>query len=487
MADQKKPGSSGTGVARWKSENASATKGGSKAPSGGVQAARKRLAAESRRQMAALVVALVIVVASVVALFPLSSTFGWSLDFGGGTAYVYVASDADAAEEAAEVLQERLESVGVDGVRVSASDGEVTVQVPADQDAEEMVELCSGVGHLEFVNLNEMWDPEAIVKIEAGTIGFEVDSDYYVAMFDGSSVTSVSVGLYDYEYDEETYTITYTYGISVDLDDEAAEVFAEVTEQLAPVYGQIVVLFDGVVMASPSVSEAITSGSVTFSGDFSLQEALAIQAAIESGELPCTLTYSSTATIDSSLGLGSVALTVLAALGALALAAVALWLWARRSGLLVVPALAAAELVEVGGFALLSRLGVLEPTVGGLVAGLLAPVATLVVSVVTVVTLRRKVAEGSTPRDAALTLLGEQAKLVGIVALALVVVGAVWAVVAPDLATRGVGLAAVVAAPAMVVAWALVLVPLVKLAAAGSMRENPSGWGLAAPAKKASD
>lgn len=441
---------------------------------------RRPMPAESKSQVTALIVAAVILVVGIIALIPFSDTLGWGLDFGGGTSWTFTAEDADSAEEAAEMVAERLEYVGVDGVRVEATDdGEVIVSVPSNQDAEEIVLLSAQVGHFEFVNLDEISDPEAIAKIQAGTTGFTIDSEYYTAMFDGSQITDVEAGIYSYDYDEDTGEITYEYGLSVTLTDEATEIFAEVSAQLASVYGQIVVLYDGEVMTAPAVSEEISDGELTFSGDFGLVTALAMQASLENGELPTTLTYSSTAEVSSVLSGTTLVIVIVVIVAVIAVAAIALYAWARRAGLLILLATIVSCVFEIAGIGLISRFGYIEPTIGCMIAALLAPLVTLIISCESYSVIRSKVAGGLSARDSAMSVRKTLAKQVVIACVVLAVVGLIFVLIASDDADRGVGAAAIVAAVASPLAWLLVLVPSLRLAAAGPMRTNPSGWGLA--------
>ncbi len=80
-----------------------------------------------------------------------------------------------------------------------------------------------------------------------------------------------------------------TYAVSVILCDSGRDKFAAATEELAGTSTPIAIWFDDELISAPAVSTAITDGKAVITGDFTLDSASELAAAIDSGALPCGL------------------------------------------------------------------------------------------------------------------------------------------------------------------------------------------------------
>lgn len=475
---EKKTDKKPTGIDRWKSgAGKDADKKADKAARKSRRQRRRPLPADTRHALGFLACAVVLMVAAVAATWPPAERLGWGSDFAGATETVFSAADPDSASDAASKLQARLDSLGVSGAEVtSADDGTVTVRVPSGVDGSSTVSAASGVGHLELVLVDSISDPETLAKIQAGASDVTLEEGTYEVLVDGSEITSAEV--------VTVYSSLGMYGISLTMNSDAASRFAEATAQIAPVSGSIAIVLDGTVVTAPSVSEEIDGGQVTISYGFTLDEASALKAAVEGGTLPTELTEQSSTAVSPAIGSGQLLRAAAVAGAALAVVLVALLAIERLLGLVAFASLVFALVLEVGGLALFSAMGVFVPSIKAYVLASIVAVVPVVVAAGILWSLRSDVRAGKDPRLAMRAPLNPYAKRLGVIAAVLVVVDGV----APFfLMTRieavGCLVSSLVAVASWAVAFVLVFVPLLRIAAAGPMRRRPGLWGVS-PSKR---
>lgn len=464
MRDEKN-GKGATGVRRW-----GATAGS--APRGRAGRAGRGVPSDARSQIAALLAALVLLVASVLLALPPAEVLGWGVDFAGGTSYSYALADsaADTAATAAAV-RSRLSALGVRGARVSSGEG-VTVEVPAGQDAADAVAVATRPGRVELVRLDAISDADALARVQAGASGVVLAEGTYEAFLDNSSIASIDPVRLSASSD--------LYGIQITFTSEGAEAFAEVTSELAPVGGQVAVVFDGTVVAAPGVSDPITDGVVTVSAGLSLTDAAGMQAAVRTGVLPAELGEGTAAPLAPAVsGTGLLRALVVAGVAALA-ALVALLATMRLLGLVAYAGLVSVAVLEVGGLAALSRAGLFVPTGAAYVVAAIVVCATFLELLRVLWRVRSCVRGGTDPRDAGSVALRRHARELAVVAVAFVAGGlALFLLVSEGgLASNPAGLAWPVAAVAGALTLLLVCLPLTR-AFSRAMRANPDAWGVA--------
>lgn len=462
MRDEKN-GKGATGVSRWGAAAGPAPR--SKAGRAG-----RGVPFDTRSQIAALAVAVVLLVASVLLALPPAEVLGWGVDFAGGTSYSYPLADggADSAATAAAV-RSRLSALGVRGARVGSGEG-VTVEVPAGQDAADAVEVATRPGRVELVRLDAISDADALARVQAGASGVALAEGSYEAFLDSSSIASVDPVRLSASSD--------LYGIQITFTSEGAEAFAEVTSELAPVGGQVAVVFDGTVVAAAGVSDPITDGVVTVSADLSLTDAAGMQAAVRTGVLPAELGEGAVAPLAASV---SGLLRALVVAGVVALVAlVALLATMRLLGLVAYAGLVSVAVLEVGGLAALSRAGLFVPTVTAYVVAAIVVCAAFLELLRVLWRVRSCVRGGTDPRDAGRVALRRLARELGVIAVAFVAGGIALFLLVPEggLASNPAGLAWPVAAVAGALSLLLVCLPLTR-ACSRAMRANPDAWGVA--------
>lgn len=462
MRDEKN-GKGATGVSRW-----GAAAG--PAPRSRARRAGRGVPSDVRSQIAALAVAVALLVASVLLALPPAEVLGWGVDFAGGTSYSYPLADggADPAATAAAV-RSRLSALGVRGARVSSGEG-VTVEVPAGQDAADAVEVATRPGRVELVRLDAISDADALARVQAGASGVALAEGSYEAFLDSSSIASVDPVRLSASSD--------LYGIQITFTSEGAEAFAEVTSELAPVGGQVAVVFDGTVVAAAGVSDPITDGVVTVSADLSLTDAAGMQAAVRTGVLPAELGEGAVAPLAASV---SGLLRALVVAGVVALVVlVALLATMRLLGLVAYAGLVSVAVLEVGGLAALSRAGLFVPTVTAYVVAAIVVCAAFLELLRVLWRVRSCVRGGTDPRDAGRVALRRLARELGVIAVAFVAGGIALFLLVPEggLASNPAGLAWPVAAVAGALSLLLVCLPLTR-ACSRAMRANPDAWGVA--------
>lgn len=469
MRDEKnaKGAKGATGVSRWSAAAGSA-------PRGRAGRARAGVPADARAQIGVLAVALALLVASVLLALPPAEVLGWGADFAGGTSYSYALSDetADAWASAAAV-RSRLSTLGVRGARVTAEGDGVTVEVPAGQDAGQAVAAATRPGRVELVRLDAVSDADALARVQSGASGVTLDEGTYEAFLDSSSIASIEPVRLSASSD--------LYGIQITFTREGAEAFAAVTDELAPVGGQIAVVFDGTVVAAPGVSDPITDGVVTVSAGISLAEATGMQAAARTGVLPAALAETSVSGLAPAVSqAGLLRVGVVAGAAALVVLA-ALLATMRLLGLVAYAGLVSVAVFQVGGLAALSRAGLFVPTVTAYVVAVIVTCATFLELLRVLWRVRSCVRGGTDPRDAGRVALRRFGRELAIAAGSFVVGGLLLFFLVSDggLASGPAGLAWPVAAVAGALALLMVCLPLTRLCAR-AMRANPDAWGVAA-------
>ena len=467
-----------TGVDRWReATHTEATPNSKSDPARG----KKRVSAAVRGSRVTLVWAAVLCAVAVACGIGFFGSLSLGVDVSGGQQLVFTAwqegdgPSQDEMSEAADVLRSRLVSQGISGgsVKVDGDTG-LLVNVPATDDPDALASTIGETGKLEFVRVDEIGDAEAMAKLQNGTEDVELESDVYTAFLDGSHVTKAQVQLASSSSSSSSSSTSYA--VVVTFDSEGAETFAEVTKELAETSGQIAIVVDGVVKSAPSVSSEIAGGTVSISGNFTLDEALQLKSSLDSGTLPVNLTYEEVRDLVPVLGVRR----ALFAFGALvALVAVVGVVAFRLLGLAAALASALTGALAFGCLAVLSAAGASFGFTLFSLAGLgLSVVLSAAGSFALFGSFRRAARSGKSIRSASVATCSSVGGPCG----AAVAVGCVVAVVlvfagAGDFQSLAIALSLGVACAAG--STLLVCVPFLRLAGAGAAKKSPALWGVA--------
>jgi len=125
--------------------------------------------------------------------------------------------------------------------------------------------------------------------------------------------------------------------VSLEFDNEGAQLFAEITEK--NVNKLIAIFLDGYLISAPKVNEPIYGGKAVISGNFSLDEAKKLAQRLNAGALPVPINLVSQSTVGATLGSVAVQKSLIAGLWGLLAIAIFMILYYRLPGLVSVIAL----------------------------------------------------------------------------------------------------------------------------------------------------
>ncbi|MCD7823526.1 MAG: SecD/SecF family protein translocase subunit [Oscillospiraceae bacterium] len=228
------------------------------------------------------------------------SDIRWGIDISGGVEVTFSpAEDVDATQDeldaAKTALELRLVNLGITDyeVYVDYSNSDIIVRFPwqsdeEDFDPEEAVQELGETAELTFREGYETDDYGNPSGTTADTI-----------ILTGDMVTSAQAVFWE---DEDG---TYEYGVSLVLNEEGTEAFAEATTRLAEEEGIISIWMDNTCISYPTVSSAITDGQCQITGDFTYEEASELAEKISAGSLPFALEASNFRSISASMGEGA--------------------------------------------------------------------------------------------------------------------------------------------------------------------------------------
>ena len=262
---------------------------------------KAKMAAERRRLAGPVALTAILLVASIVALFLPMWGIPLGVDLAGGNSVTLTASDyadgAGAADVLA-VLRNRADALEQHDVQVfQTGDDTFELRVPAGYDAASVADALTQGGSLELVRVDTISDADVLQKLQNNASNVTLEQGSYDAFVTPDEVKGASVVSQSY------YGMTY-YAVSVSLDADGASSLADVTEDLSQdgASGQIAVVMDGTVIASPSVSTKIEGGKINISGGFTEDQAYAYASAIAGGKLPCSLSQAEPAEVGVTLG-----------------------------------------------------------------------------------------------------------------------------------------------------------------------------------------
>ncbi len=298
--------------------------------------------------------------------------FKLGLDLKGGSHLVYEAKTdtlnsadiPDAMESLRDVIDRRINAFGVAepliqvehvGLGESASD-RLVVELPGVTDLKKAQELIGQTPTLEFkTERPEGPEKEALIaayndirtKLENGEeidpVMFNLPDPYFVE----SPLTGKYLKKARVEYAQQAIGPS----ISVEFNAEGAKLFAEITKN--NIGRPVGIYLDGVLISSPVVRDAITTGQAEISGQFTLEEAKELTRNLNLGALPVEIDLLSTETVGATLGSETLADGIKAGLIGFLVVAIFMILWYRVPGLAAIVALAVYAILVLALFKLI--------------------------------------------------------------------------------------------------------------------------------------
>ncbi len=272
--------------------------------------------------------------------------FRLGLDLLGGTHLVYQAdlskseNKGDAMQGVRDVIERRVNYFGVAEplVQISGSD-RLIVELAGISDVTQAIKLIGETPFLEFKETKA--DTQTI--LDAQQKGQRLNEDPFV-----------STGLNGRHLKRATVTFgqqTYQPQVSLELTDEGAKLFAQITKKNL---GKVVAIYlDGAPIEIPVVQSEITDGKAVITGKFTPDQAKTLATRLNSGALPVPITLISQQTIGASLGAESLSKSLKAGIYGLILVALFMILFYRLPGVVSVIALGVYVLIVLAIYKLI--------------------------------------------------------------------------------------------------------------------------------------
>lgn len=219
------------------------------------------------------------------------------LDLAGGVSITYQAKEENpSAEEMRDTiykLQKRVEAYSTEANVYQEGDNRISISIPGVSDANEILEELGQPGSLEF----QTADGETVLT------GSDIET---AKAMSGQNQTTGAT----------------EYTVELQLNDQGQEKFAEATKE--NVGKEISIIYDGEVISSPKVNEAITVNTAYIDGMASYEEAEELASAIRIGGLSLELEELNSQVQGAQLGEEAISTSLLA--GAVGLAVVILFM-----------------------------------------------------------------------------------------------------------------------------------------------------------------
>lgn len=232
-------------------------------------------------------------------------SFRRGLDLEGGTSITLRAEvknlpstqRADALESAKEVIERRINFFGVSEPTIQTSqvnnDSRIIVEIPGVTDVNQAVRLIGQTAQLSFW---EEGDASA-----SGNIASQSAFPLGVAEILGPGATQTELTGKDLKSAAVTFNpSTGAPQVQLTFTPDGGKKFGDITRRNI---GKIVgIVLDDQLIQAPRVNEAILSGSAEITGEYTLEQAKAIQIQLNAGALPVPLTVLEQRAIGASLG-----------------------------------------------------------------------------------------------------------------------------------------------------------------------------------------
>jgi preprotein translocase subunit SecD len=359
----------------------------------------------SRRYKINLLLAVVVAFGGLAAVFLTNTTPNLGLDLEGGTSVILTAQGEnirqDVVEKTVEIIRSRIDALGVAESEVTPSGENILIQLPGVENEGRALEIIGSTAQLTFrqvdarigTNVPENRRPEVTGATGPGVndkavVYPSVDEEGVLYRLKPAALTGDVITRAEAAID----TQSNQWRVNLNMSDEGAETWAELTSRLAclrdegeAIKSQVAIVLDGRVesatgMADPRESPqggvecgtGITGGeSVITVGNEDEAKALAL--VLTTGSLPLTLEQSEVSKVSATLGRDSLNAGITAGMLGLGLLMVYMVLYYRALGLVVWLGLAIFTSTLYSFIAWLGVAGGLSLTLAG-IAGIIVSV-----------------------------------------------------------------------------------------------------------------
>lgn len=262
------------------------------------------------------------------------------LDIQGGVHLTYQADLANIAsseyansmEAVRDVIERRVNLFGVAEplvqVEKSGGDWRLVVELAGIRNISEAIRLIGETPYLEFKE--QRADEERDRILEQIKKGEQIFDDPY---FIPTPLTGRFLKRAQLDFDQTTFEPQ----ISLELTDEGAQIFADITKR--NVGKPVAIYLDGAPLSTPVVREEITGGRAQITGSFTPAQAKELVGRLNAGALPVPITLIVQQAVGASLGEESLARNLYAGLVGFLAVAVFMIVWYRLPGMISVLAL----------------------------------------------------------------------------------------------------------------------------------------------------
>lgn len=450
-----------------------------------------------RRNIWLLILTTMLVLGSVFMFMPPQEKVNQGLDIQGGLSVVLSANSTDGEdvtsddmEKSRAIIESRVNALGASEATVQVQgSNQILVQIPGLSDTETALSTIGKTGKLEFARADSFTNPEDQAAIENGTYVQQqkytddfgnsfasdqvtyrsVQSGTYTPLITGENITRVTV-------DKASETGT-DYAVNLTLDSEGSAAFAQATKELAPTKGQIVIVLDGQIQSAPAVQSEITTGEVSITGGYTLEEAQSLQTVLESGSLPVSFQYEQSQVVGPTLGQDALKSGVIVALLGLLLVILYLLFFYHGLGVLTAAAMLVFAVLYLGLLATLSAFGLFSLSLAG-VAGIVLTIGMAADSSILVLErFREEIRMGRSVKAASLTGV-RHAIETSIDADLVTLVSALTLFFLASASVKGFGLTLALGIICDIVMMLILKAPLVRLLAPHSISKHPGFWGI---------
>lgn len=450
-----------------------------------------------RRNVWLLILTTMLVLGSVFMFMPPQEKVNQGLDIQGGLSVVLSANSTDGEdvtsddmEKSRAIIESRVNALGASEATVQVQgSNQILVQIPGLSDTETALSTIGKTGKLEFARADSFTNPEDQAAIKNGTYVQQqkytddfgnsfasdqvtyrsVQSGTYTPLITGENITRVTV-------DKASETGT-DYAVNLTLDSEGSAAFAQATKELAPTKGQIVIVLDGQIQSAPAVQSEITTGEVSITGGYTLEEAQSLQTVLESGSLPVSFQYEQSQVVGPTLGQDALKSGVIVALLGLLLVILYLLFFYHGLGVLTAAAMLVFAVLYLGLLATLSAFGLFSLSLAG-VAGIVLTIGMAADSSILVLErFREEIRMGRSVKAASLTGV-RHAIETSIDADLVTLVSALTLFFLASASVKGFGLTLALGIICDIVMMLILKAPLVRLLAPHSISKHPGFWGI---------
>ena len=450
-----------------------------------------------RRNVWLLILTTLLIVVSVVLFTPPNEKINQGLDIQGGLSVVLTAKSTDGApvtpedmEKSRAIIESRVNALGASEavVQVQGTD-QILVQIPGLTNTEDALNTIGNTGSLEFARLDSFTDEDVKNAIDSGQTSGEgtvtdefgnafpsgqvqhmaVEAGTYTPIVTGADITNVTIG-------RESEGSTY-YSVNITLNSQGAKAFADASRDLVADHGKIVIILDGEVQSAPAVQSEIPNGEVSITGQYSLEDAKALQTILESGSLPVSFEYAQSQVVGPTLGQDALVSGVVVALIGLAVVMLYLLFFYKGLGIITAAAMAVFAVLYLGILAALSAFHLFSLSLAG-IAGIVLTIGMAADSSILVLErFREEIRMGRSVRAASITGVRHGIET-SIDADLVSLVSALTLFFLASASVKGFGLTLALGIACDIVMMLLLKAPLIRLLAPHVITKHPGFWGV---------